>query len=59
MTKNQRTDITIQYNFTTQEVTKMLKDLNLIPEGWEYYSVEVKGHGVSEGATFIIKNTKV
>ena len=60
MKKKTQIETTIEYEFTAQEIVSLLNGkppINLIPEGWEYFSVEVIGLGISKGATVKLKQT--
>lgn len=57
MTKSTTNETTITVVLTPQEIEKITRDLNLIPKDWTFFSIDVKGNGISNGATLTLKYT--
>lgn len=57
MTKRITTETTLNIYLNNQEIINIAKSLKMIPENWDFFSVEVKGNGVSQGANFIFQKT--
>ena len=49
-------ETTIIAEFTANELASLLKDTNIIPKEWDYYSIDVEGLGVSQGMIVTIKH---
>jgi hypothetical protein len=50
---------TITVELTAQDILEYVVEKNIIPKGWQFYSVKVDGKGISEGATLIIRHTDI
>ena len=55
-TTNIETTITVELN--AQDILAYVTEKKLTPPDWDFYSVEVIGNGVSQGAKLMIKHTK-
>ena len=51
-------ETTIVTELTAQDVLAYVQEKKLVPPDWKFYSVEVKGNGISDGAKLIIKHTE-
>ena len=57
MYKRITTETTLNIYLNNQEIIDIAKNLKMIPENWDRFSVEVKGNGASQGANFIFQKT--
>ena len=48
----------IAVELTAQDVLAYVQEKNLVPKDWQFYSVEVTGNGISNGAKLTIKNSQ-
>ena len=56
MTTNVETTRTVE--LTAQDVDAYIKANKLVPADWKFYSVDVAGHGISNGCTLTIKHSE-
>lgn len=52
-------ETTIGVELSPQDILDYVMEKKLVPSDWRYYSVNVIGNGVSEGARLIIKHSEV
>lgn len=57
MTKYITTETVINTELSAQDIINISKYLGIIPNDWEFYSVEIKGNGISNGANIIVTQT--
>lgn len=58
MKRNITVETTIAVDLTPQDVYAYVHEKKLVPSDWDYFSVEVVGSGISEGAKLVIRHTE-
>ena len=51
-------ETTILVELTAQDVLAYVQEKKLVPDDWKFYSVEVTGSGISQGAKLTIKHSE-
>ena len=51
-------ETTKEVELSAPDLVKYAKDLGIVPKEWKFYSVEIIGNGISNGATLKLKHTK-
>lgn len=48
-------ETTLRIELTPQDILQFIKDKELVPADWKFYSFDLQGEGVSQGAILTIK----
>lgn len=56
MKRTVNVETTIVVDLTAQDIDEYVAKNDLVPSDWEYYSTEVIGNGISNGARLIVKH---
>lgn len=56
MKKRISVETTISVELTAQDLERYIRQESLIPKDWKYFSTNIIGKGVSQGAELVIKH---